>query len=627
MAIEVVQMSVPRAESAVLLEWKYLSVQISSGERKTWKFWTKNDSEPSYILQNASGAIRSGNLVAVMGASGSGKTTFLAALSMRMAAEVQGEVLINGLPVSQAQMKRLSGFVPQFDIALDALTVREHLTFVSKLKGIPMSRTNDVIGELGMDKFINTRISNLSGGERKKVNLAGELLTEPDILFCDEPTTGLDSFSALSVLRTLQNLATNGRKAVICTIHHPASDIFQCFTDIVLVRSGRMYFQGPTNEAEQFFSKINFPLPENCNPADHYFKLVCEHTSPEEEESAPRSSSSITRHRKRDEMVSKCHVENIRQKYAAGSYLKSDVIEKLRRSTNHACWLSQLTILLHRGILDSIRNFREYIIVTLLFLITSVTLSSVYYPIKPTSQTAIQDIRGALFVMVCELVYTISYAVFYVFPQEIPLLRREVGERMYRLSAYYTHKALLTVPKAFFESFLFIGIIYGSVQFTSGFWTYVGMSMVGAVASILAVAHGFLLTCMTGSMEMSIEYGNIIFQLFALWAGQYLNIRAFPLLKYLSFFFFATEGISIYYWEDIGQINCRLRTGEHDTRSTNNATRSCLRDGQAVLRDYGYGTSLDVVQFNYWIMAAEILIIHVMCYFFLRRLIRKVGFY
>ena len=112
-----------------------------------------------------------------------------------------------------------------------------------------------VIRELNLEKCENTRISNLSGGERKKVNLAGELLTEPDILFCDEPTTGLDSFSALAVLKTLRKIAQKGRKAVICTIHHPTSDAFQCFTDIILVHKGEILYQGPTEEARTFFER------------------------------------------------------------------------------------------------------------------------------------------------------------------------------------------------------------------------------------------------------------------------------------------------------------------------------------------------------------------------------------
>lgn len=117
-----------------------------------------------------------------------------------------------------------------------------------------------VINELNLEQCASTRISHLSGGERKKVNLAGELLTEPDILFCDEPTTGLDSFSALAVINTLRKLTVDSRKAVICTIHHPTSDIFECFSDVILLNRGRTYYQGPTVEATSFFERYNISL-------------------------------------------------------------------------------------------------------------------------------------------------------------------------------------------------------------------------------------------------------------------------------------------------------------------------------------------------------------------------------
>ncbi|XP_055629792.1 protein brown [Toxorhynchites rutilus septentrionalis] len=593
-------------ESMVLLEWKSLTVSVQS--YRLWKWPTKEPCEAQQILKDATGAVQSGDLVAVMGASGSGKTTLLAAVSMRMMADVTGSVLINGRIVSQTQMKRLSGFVPQFDIAISSLTVREHLTFVSKLKGVRLATTRRVIDELNLGKCEFTRISHLSGGERKKVNLAGELLTEPDMLFCDEPTTGLDSFSALSVMNTLRRLAVDCGKIVICTIHHPTSHIFECFTDIVLVKKGEIYYQGRTLESSAFFASINCPLPLNCNPGDHYFKLVCDYDQDDYSGDENRFNE--------QKIVRVSHIENIAKKCSTVEYGESVLTKILNSNFQNACWLTQLRLLLHRSLLDSIRNLREYVIVMVLFLASSITISALYFHITPTSQTAIQDIRGALFLMVCELLYTLGYTVFYVFPQELPLLRREVGERMYRLSAYYAHKALLTVPKAFFESFLYVGIVYACVQFSTGFATYIGIATVCSVAGLLAVAYGYLLSCLTGSMELSIEYANIIFLLYGLLGGLYLNIQAFPISKYFSFFFFASEGASVYYWRTVGNITCD---------QVGNTT--CLADGYAVLEDYSYGTTLDTVYFNYLLLAAELLVVHFLAYLSLRRFVNGIGFY
>ena len=121
---------------------------------------------------------------------------------------------------------------------------------------------------------------------------------------------------------------------------------------------------------------------------------------------------------------------------------------------------------------------------------TSVVIASLYYDVRPVSQTSIQDIRGALFLMISELVYTISYGVFYTFPAEMPLIRREVGEKSYTLSMYYLHKVLYSVPRAFFESFLFIGVAYAFVGFSTDFATYCCMSLVSSGASVLAMAYG-----------------------------------------------------------------------------------------------------------------------------------------
>ena len=92
--------------------------------------------------------------------------------------------------------------------------------------------------------------------------------------------------------------------------------------------------------------------------------------------------------------------------------------------------------------------------------------------------------------MSSELLYTIGNSILYITPQELPILRREAGEKLYSLSAYYVHRVLLMVPRALFESFLFIGLIYMSVKFFSGFYIYVMISLVSSAASLVAMSYG-----------------------------------------------------------------------------------------------------------------------------------------
>lgn len=155
------------------------------------------------------------------------------------------------------------------------------------------SRINYVLRIFGMADIQQNTIAFLSGGEKRKLNIASEFLTDPHFIFCDEPTTGLDSYNAIGVVKLFKNLITahdeeskflnviksdqmnynkkqdiiNGiqtsfiassnysAKAIVCSIHQPSSDIFQCFTHIILMNEGRIVYQGSTEEANIFFSK------------------------------------------------------------------------------------------------------------------------------------------------------------------------------------------------------------------------------------------------------------------------------------------------------------------------------------------------------------------------------------
>jgi len=114
-----------------------------------------------------------------------------------------------------------------------------------------------IISTLGMAKFLDTRISFLSGGERKKIALAVQLLNDPPILFCDEITTGLDSYSAAHIVNTLKGVARLG-KILICTIHQPASGVFGKFDEIILLSNGLLAYHGPVTMVRQLFQKYQY---------------------------------------------------------------------------------------------------------------------------------------------------------------------------------------------------------------------------------------------------------------------------------------------------------------------------------------------------------------------------------
>ncbi|KAJ1550775.1 hypothetical protein HK096_005089, partial [Nowakowskiella sp. JEL0078] len=228
------------------------------------------------ILFDLSGQANPGEIIAIMGPSGSGKTTLLSTLGGRIAHE--GEVAYNGQKINKS-MKRHTAFVLQEDNFFD-LTVRQQLLFTAQLR-LPekltykekFNRVEEVLLSLGLTECADSRISLISGGEKKRTNIATELLTDPSLILLDEPTSGLDSTSAVRLVKLLKDLASNG-KTIITSIHQPSSQVFESFDKIILMADGKMVYYGVPKLASDYFSSLGYPCPAQYNPADHIMDIV-----------------------------------------------------------------------------------------------------------------------------------------------------------------------------------------------------------------------------------------------------------------------------------------------------------------------------------------------------------------
>ncbi|NXN09185.1 ABCG5 protein, partial [Indicator maculatus] len=248
------------------------------------------------ILKEVSFHIESGQIMGILGNSGSGKTTLLDAISGSLGHKENffGEVYVNGRQLKRQQFRDCFSYVPQSDTLLSFLTVRESLTYTALLtlqkcsNDFIKKKVDAVLTELSLghiaDKIIGSRIfAGISGGERRRVSIAAQLLQDPKVMLLDEPTTGLDCLTANQIVSLLSDLAHKDR-IVIITIHQPRSELFRLFDKIAIMSFGAMVFCGNPMEMITFFSDCGYSCPEQSNPFDFYVDLTSVDTRSKERE-------------------------------------------------------------------------------------------------------------------------------------------------------------------------------------------------------------------------------------------------------------------------------------------------------------------------------------------------------
>lgn len=232
--------------------------------------------QPITIIRNIHGSFKSGELTAVLGPSGAGKTSLLNFLSRRREDGYSGKLFAKGI-----DRKVKISTIPQHDSLPEYLTVRENLLFASRIKNLGAQFNHEASVErvasiLGLDVCLDTKTKKISGGQQKRLAIAQELLSKPDILILDEPTSGLDSLTCLKTLMVLKNLVRESVTklaspiAIVVTIHQPQEEVFELFDRIyVMANGGRTIYDGTPSDCTKFIERhTNIRLPDqDYNPA------------------------------------------------------------------------------------------------------------------------------------------------------------------------------------------------------------------------------------------------------------------------------------------------------------------------------------------------------------------------
>ncbi|XP_068662780.1 ABC transporter G family member 15-like isoform X1 [Aristolochia californica] len=490
------------------------------------------------LLQGLNGYCEPGRIMAIMGPSGSGKSTLLDSLAGRLAASViqTGKILLNG------KKRRLDygvvAYVTQENVLLGTLTVRESIKYSAQLR-LPASMTkNEVmevvettISEMGLQDCADRTIGNwhlrgISGGEKKRLSIALEILTRPRVLFLDEPTSGLDSASAFFVIQTLKKIAQDGR-TVISSVHQPSSEVFTLFDDLFLLSGGETVYFGDAKRAVEFFAEAGFPCPSRRNPSDHFLRCVNSdfdrvHATLKGSQRlltcwGPESSSDPLL-RLRTVEIKNLLVEKYKSsEYAARARRRIREISEIEglivegNKGSQASWWKQLATLTRRSSVNMSRDMGYYWLRIIIYIVVAICVGTIYYDVG-TGYTAILA-RASCGGFISGFMTFMSIGGFPSFVEEMKVFSSERLSGHYGVAVFILSNFLSAFPFLIAVALSSGAITYYMVKLHSGFshFVYFVANLFGCIAVIeslmmivASLVPNFLMGIITGAGIMGI---------------------------------------------------------------------------------------------------------------------------
>ncbi|NXR68830.1 ABCG2 protein, partial [Rhadina sibilatrix] len=480
------------------------------------------------VLRDVNGIMKPG-LNAILGPTGSGKSSLLDILAARKDPHgLSGDILINGAP-QPANFKCTSGYVVQDDVVMGTLTVRENLKFSAALR-LPKSvkeqekneRVNQIIKELGLSKVADSKVGTqftrgVSGGERKRTNIGMELITDPSILFLDEPTTGLDASTANAVLLLLKRMSKQG-KTIIFSIHQPRYSIFRLFDSLTLLAAGRVLYHGPAQQAIEHFQSLGYQCEPYNNPADFFLDVINGDSTAVAMSKADESNTAESTEERPE--YDTTLAEQLAEKYSNSAYYRETKahLESIssgnkkkakglfRQITYANSFLHQLKWVSRRTFKNLIGNPQASIAQLLITALLGLIVGAIYFGLEENS-AGIQNRVGAMFFLTTNQCFS-SVSAIELFIVEKKIFIHEYISGYYRTSAYFIAKLMADlIPIRTLPSIIFTCIVYFmlgkyglkptvgaffTMMFTLMMVSYTATSMALAIAtgqSVAAIAN------------------------------------------------------------------------------------------------------------------------------------------
>lgn len=426
------------------IQFKDLSYEVQIGYRGHKK----------QILKNLDGLFKAGELTAIMGPSGAGKSTLLNILSGFQQGKLTGKIDYIGNEGIQHlnRYKKDSCYIQQTDYLYGLFTVEENMMIAAYLKignttyTFRKMLTENILKKLNLTKTKNTRIDRLSGGQKKRLSIALELLGNPPIMFLDEPTTGLDSLASLQCISALQTLAKNGR-TIICTIHQPSAAIYQMFNHIYLIVDGQCLYADKPDNTVNYFARQGFQCPQYHNPADYMLEVVTGEYGNYDDQLLAAAKHYFQR------TATPLKLRMIKE--ASFDEQNANMLSKMKPPSE----IMKFIVLTRRSIL---LLYRDWTVVHLKMLITflvALLLGLLFEHTGDDSSKVISNF-GFLLVSLLYSIYTTMIPAVLKFPLEMAVLRKERFNNWYQLKTYYIATLVISIPLQLLFTFIYSSITY-----------------------------------------------------------------------------------------------------------------------------------------------------------------------
>ncbi|XP_030382849.1 ATP-binding cassette sub-family G member 1 [Scaptodrosophila lebanonensis] len=421
--------------------------------------------EKKSVLKGITGTFKSGELTAIMGPSGAGKSSLLNILTGLNKSGVSGTIEIG-------KARKLCGYIMQDDHFFEWFSVEETMLLAATLKisnkcvNIKEKRIliDHLLTTLKLTNAKQTKCSKLSGGQKKRLSIALELIDNPAVLFLDEPTTGLDSSSSFDTIQLLRGLANEGR-TIVCTIHQPSTIIYNLFNLIYVLSSGRCTYQGTPQNTVDFLKTVGLDCPAYHNPADYLLECVNGDYGDYTEALAECSKDSrwcYDQELLQDSAEPPSEAQVAKFNELRGQPPKLTKAEPTNELTRHTYpppeWM-RLWLLIGRCHLQFFRDWTVTYLKLFTHILSAVMIGLFFGDSGINATKQISNV-GMIMVHCVYLWYTTIMPAILRYPLEIEIIRKETFNNWYKLKTYYVATLITSTPVHIMFSTVYITIAY-----------------------------------------------------------------------------------------------------------------------------------------------------------------------